>query len=299
LTGLVPVDILSTCSVRIPQDGFGVLAAERHGHILGALRGARVVRTEDLAHQLDVSLETVRRDLVVMEQRGALRRVRGGATGQATFAGQEPTFEDRSSLASAGKQSIGRLAAAMVSPGQTVILDVGTTALEVARALPADFTGTVATCSLPVAAELASRRSVEVLVSGGRLRSGDLSLSNAQAVAFFADLHADIAFLGSGGLHPTAGLTDFHVDEIATRRVILRHSAQAWILADSSKFGVAAPHRVCGLDELHGLVTDCRPPAELASALERSGATVVAHSQRLRRPAPHQPRRNASRSGRR
>ncbi|GAA1787357.1 DeoR/GlpR transcriptional regulator [Planosporangium flavigriseum] len=252
-----------------------MLPAERHARITDAVRSARVVSTEELAALTGASAETIRRDLMALELQGLLKRVHGGATSALASSSEEAPFQERSSANRDAKAAIGRAAAELVQPGQTVILDVGTSALEVARALPGTFRGTVATCSLLIAAELAGRSGVEVLVSGGRVRSGDLACSNAQTVAFFADLHADIAFLGSGGLDATAGLTDFHLDEIATRRVMLAHSAQSYVLVDSSKFGRVAPHRVCGLDAITGVVTDARPPKSLALHIERAGGVTV------------------------
>ncbi|MEV7421732.1 MULTISPECIES: DeoR/GlpR family DNA-binding transcription regulator [unclassified Streptomyces] len=252
-----------------------MLPAERHRRICEALRAQRIVSTEDFSRMLDVSAETVRRDLVTLERRGLLVRVHGGATNNAGGFGEEAPFDERSGMDRGAKVAIGVAAAALVRPGQTVVIDVGTTAVEVARALPPDYRGTVATCSLLVAAELAGRPNVEVLVSGGRLRAGDLVCSNAQTMAFFADLRSDVAFLGSGGVDASAGLTDFHLDEVATRRLILANTVRSYILADASKFGRVAPHRVCGLEEVDGLITDARPSPTLESGVERSGGIVV------------------------
>ena len=162
-----------------------------------------------------------------------------------------------------------------MSAGQTLLLDVGTTVLEVARALPPDFRGTVATCSLLVAAELAGRRDVEVLVSGGRVRGGDLSLSNAQTVAFFADVRADLAFLGSGGVDAVAGLTDYHLDEVATRRTIIANAARAFIVADSGKLGPGRP--APGVRPGRGGRPDHRRrrPAALTVAVQGAGGTIL------------------------
>jgi len=88
-----------------------------------------------------------------------------------------------------------------------VIIDVGTTALEVARALPATFEGRVLTNSVPVAMELSGRREIELLLCGGQVRHGDGACAGAHAEAFFAEFYADRAFLGSGGVHHEAGLT--------------------------------------------------------------------------------------------
>ena len=252
-----------------------MLAAERRERIRDALQASGVISTEELARDLDVSLETVRRDLVLMQRRGDLERVHGGATARARTAKPEASFADRASLAVTAKRDIGRAGAALVRPGQTLALDVGTTAVQLARALPWDYYGTVATCSLLVASELAGRRDIEVLVSGGRVRGGDLSLSNAQTVEFFADLRPDIAFLGSGGIDAASGLTDFHLDEVATRRMIIANSARSYALADSAKIGQVAPHRVCTLADLDGLITDRSAPPDLVDAMEKAGGEVI------------------------
>lgn len=253
-----------------------MLAAERHRRIRAALRDRAVVRTEELAGMLGVSAETVRRDLVALERRGSLVRVHGGATSVAGGSGEEATFAERSATDREAKAAIGRAAASRVRPGQTVIIDVGTTALEVARALPRDHHGVVATCSLLAAAELAGRPGVEVLVAGGRLRAGDLACSGAATAEFFADLNADAAFLGSGGVDAAAGLTDYHLDEVATRRVMIANSVRSYVLADSAKLGRVAAHRVCGLDAFDEVITDRMPSPALREALEESGGLIVA-----------------------
>ncbi|PZH08588.1 hypothetical protein C1I97_15865 [Streptomyces sp. NTH33] len=115
---------------------------------------------------------------------------------------------------------------------------------------------------------------MEVLVSGGRLRAGDLACSNAQAVEFFGSLRADAVFLGSGGIAPY-GLTDFHLDEVATKRAMLANASHRYVLADSSKFGRTAAHRVCELTGFDTLISDKPCPDELRTALGRAGTTVV------------------------
>ncbi|WP_169944905.1 DeoR/GlpR family DNA-binding transcription regulator [Microbispora sp. H11081] len=252
-----------------------MLPAQRHQRIIEALGRKGTVRTEDLAALLGVSHETVRRDLAILERRALLVRVHGGATSAPSGTGEELSYLERSTSQSEAKAVIGELAAHLLRPGQTVIIDVGTTAVHVARAVPPSFRGVVATCSLLVAAELAGRPGVEVLVSGGRVRQGDLAVSNAHTLGFFQDLRADVAFLGSGGLDAEAGLTDYFLDEVATKRVILATTARTYVLADTAKHGRVAAYRVCGLDGLSGLITDGEPPAPLASALVTADVEVI------------------------
>lgn len=253
-----------------------MLAAERRARILEEIRGTRIVSTEDLSRVLGVSGETIRRDLSSLERQGQLARVHGGAAAPSVgAAGDEASFAERASSSADVKDRIGRTAAALVRPGQTIVVDVGTTALRVARALPMDLSATVATCSLLAATELADRPNLEVLVCGGRLRGGDLALSNTLAQAFFADLHPDIVFLGSGGVDAQAGLTDYHLDEAMARRSMIRNASASYILADSSKLGRVVKHRVADLGEVTGLITDVEPPADIWSEFNASGGQVL------------------------
>ncbi|MER5439710.1 DeoR/GlpR family DNA-binding transcription regulator [Streptomyces sp. NPDC002790] len=251
-----------------------MLAAERHRRIVAEIGRQKFVTTDDLTELLGVSRETVRRDLALLEGRGEISRVHGGATGSQAPVGEEAPFSERTGTLTVQKEAIGRAAARLIAPHQTVVIDVGTTALEVARALPADHVGVIATPSLLVAAEVSTRPRVEVLVSGGRLRPGDLACSNAQTVQFFGDLRADMVFVGSGGVAPY-GLTDFHLDEVATKRAMLAGAGHRYVLADSSKLGRTAVHRVCALDGFDTLITDGPCPDELAAALEGAGGAVV------------------------
>lgn len=237
------------------------------------VRHGRVVSTEELADRCQASAETIRRDLIALEQAGLLARVHGGAAG--VPANREPDFGERSNVGRAAKTAIGNTAAGLLAGSTTVFFDVGTTVLAAAQALPHQFRGLVATSSLLVAAELAGRDGVEVLVSGGRVRAGDLALANSRTVEFFADLHADVAILGSGGVDPTAGLTDFHLDEVAVRRTMLAQASRSFVLADSTKLGRVAPHRVCGLAAVTAVITDQVEEA-FVTAVGRSCEIVVA-----------------------
>jgi DeoR family transcriptional regulator, fructose operon transcriptional repressor len=256
-----------------------MLSEQRRAQIVEALERAGTLTTDELARRLKVSGETIRRDLLLLAQQQLLRRVHGGAMAASYPAPlEEPPYAARAEEAAEAKQRIGQLAVGLVSPGQTIVFDVGTTVLEAARALPASFRGTAVTCSLLVAAELATRPGVEVLVAPGRVRSGDLAVSNAQTVAFFTEIHADVALLGSGCVSADAGVTDFYVDEVASRRVMIANTATSYILADQTKFGRVAPHRVCALVDVAAIVTDRRLPQHLRGAFRATGGRIVAPS---------------------
>jgi DeoR family glycerol-3-phosphate regulon repressor len=175
----------------------------------------------------------------------------------------------------AAKRAMARAAVELVRPGDTVVIDASTSALEVARALPGAWTGRVLTNSLPAAAELADRPGVELLLSGGQVQPGDLACSGSQVLTFFADYYADVAFLGAGGVHPRAGLTSGDPQQVDVQRVMLDHAGRAYVLADASKLGVIAVRRVCGLDRVTGLVTEGTPDQELATALDTANVQVI------------------------
>src|SRR5208282_3034359 len=224
-----------------------MLPTQRRQAILAEVRQARAVSAEDLARRFGVSLETIRRDLRGLRDRGLLERVYGGAL---SIRSTEGDFATRSTLHSDRKLAIAQLAASLIGPEDTIVIDVGTTALEVARALPPSFRGRVLTNSVPAAMALADRAGIEIQLCGGQLRPGDAACFGSRAEAFFAEFYADKAFLGSGGVHIRAGLTDYHPPEVITRRTIIAQSAASYVLADSSKLGTIAVHRVCPLSRV-------------------------------------------------
>ena len=242
-----------------------MLPIQRRQAILAEVRQSKAVSAEGLARKYRVSLETIRRDLRGLRDQGLLERVYGGAL---SIRSTEGTFAARSALHNDSKQAIGRLAASLIEPDDTIVIDVGTTALEVAKALPGDFRGRVLTNSVPVAMALADIETIELLLCGGHVRRGDAACFGGHAEAFFAEFYADKAFLGSGGVHPDAGLTDYYPHEVTARRVIISHSGACYVLADSSKLGAIAVHRVCPLSHITAVLTDPQASAEAVAALD-------------------------------
>src|SRR5580693_4114279 len=260
-----------------------MLPTQRRQAILAQVREQAAVSAEELSGQFAVSVETIRRDLRALQGAGLLERVYGGAT-RPSGRSSEGTFEARSVRHIERKRAIAALAASLVEPDETIVIDIGTTALEVARALPAGFRGRVLTNSVPAAMELSGRPEVELLLCGGQVRSGDGACGGAHAEAFFAEFYADRAFLGSGGVHPQAGLTDYYPAEVVVRRTIIDHTALTYVLADSSKLGEIAVHRVCTLDRVTAVLTDDEEEPGAHEALTSAGVTVLRASGSQRRP---------------
>jgi DeoR family transcriptional regulator, fructose operon transcriptional repressor len=248
-----------------------MLPTQRRQAILAEVRQARAVSAEELARRFGVSLETIRRDLRGLRDQGLLERVYGGAL---SVRSTEGDFATRSTLHAPRKVAIAQLAATLVEPEDTIVIDIGTTALEVSRALPDSFRGRVLTNSVPAAMALADREEIDLLLCGGQVRHGDAACFGSQAEAFFADFYADKAFLGSGGVHAQVGLTDYHPPEVITRRTIIAHAAASYVLADSSKLGAIAVHRVCPLSRVTAVLTDPEASAEAVDTLTAAGCTI-------------------------
>lgn len=252
----------------------GAIPEERRLEIIETVRTQLLVRADELALRFGVSVETIRRDLLALERQGFVRRVYGGATRVAAES-YEPPFETRRAQHVEAKRAMGQLAAKLVEPDDTLVLDIGTSVAEVARALGGDYRGKVLTNSLLAAVELAERDRVDLTVSGGSLRSGDLACSGPLAEAFFSSYHVDKAFLGSGGVHPEVGLTDYHPNEVASRQIIIKHAAEAYVMADSSKLGRIALAEVCALGSVTAVITDDRADPDLLRKFEQNGVTML------------------------
>ncbi len=234
----------------------------------------------EAAAELGVSEQTIRRDLDLLAQSGlTIQKVRGGATyGVAPSRGYEPPFAQRSASSSAAKTAIGRAAAELVNPGDTVIIDVGTTALELARALCGMRDLTVVTASLPVANELGNDKGIRVIVTGGQVRSGELSLTGGMAEDAFKQWNCDLAFIGVAGVSPL-GLTEYNPEDSRVKQAAIRAARRTVVLADVTKLGRVAFSTVAQLSEVTALVTDAAPGDASLEELSSTGIEVIhAHS---------------------
>jgi DeoR/GlpR family transcriptional regulator of sugar metabolism len=217
---------------------------------------------------------TIRRDLEVLENQGQLRRVRGGAISVVSRS-YEPPFAARQLVEQAAKQAIGAAAARLVDDGETVIIDVGTTALEFARNLKGRRGITVVTHSLPVAMELGNESDIRVLVTGGMVRSGEFSLIGGVPEATFADVNCDVVFLGVAGIQVQRGLTEYNPADALVKKAALRAARRSVILADRSKLDKVTFHNVAPLASVDILVTDACADEPYLEAIRSAGVEVI------------------------
>ena len=254
-----------------------MLPATRRSAILKLLQTNESITVTELSRELKVSEMTIRRDLRDMDRQGLLHRVHGGAV--STQHGYEPPYVLRQNYNREAKQRIGREAAALIADGDSIAFDVGTTTLEVARALRRQRKLTIVTSSLPIANELIARGFLEaqtqLVLTGGLVRAGELSLVGNFAEAMYSALHVDKAFIGIAGLSLKDGLTEYNLADALVKRAVIASAGQRIVVADSSKFNRTTFAVVCALSEIHTVVTDAGADAETVQGLSNMGIEVV------------------------
>jgi len=242
--------------------------------IIEALQANGRVGVAELSALAGVSQMTVRRDLEALEQDGLLQRVHGGAV--STISGSyEPPYAVRSRLGSAEKDRIGTATAALIGANETVIIDGGTTALAVARALRGRRQLTVCALSVQAAAELADEPGVRVIAAGGDVRPGEQYFVGPLAERVFEDLRFDTFVMSVGGIHAEQGLTDFNPDDARVKRVAVGSSRRRIVVADSSKLGRVTFAAIGPITVADVLVTDDGATEEQVSVLRLAGVRVT------------------------
>jgi DeoR/GlpR family transcriptional regulator of sugar metabolism len=244
--------------------------AERHARILERLRSRGRVEVLELARSLRVSEHTVRRDLLALQAKGVLQRTHGGAV---TLDTARLDLRERAAVLPQAKQAIGRAAANLLEPGQSVILDAGTTTLAMAREITVRPL-TVITNSLDIAAVFADDPQVQLVVTGGQWQRHARAMWGAAALEALHQCRADWAVPGACALHAELGMMASDEPDAQVKRAMVASARRTLVLADHSKLDGVAPFLVVGWQNVHTLVTD-EPAPELAAL---GVNVVVAHA---------------------
>jgi DeoR/GlpR family transcriptional regulator of sugar metabolism len=247
---------------------------ERWQAILALLAAQGRLRVAELAARLGVSEATVRRDLETMQGQGLLQRTHGGAMLPRSTA-QEVSFDESQTRALREKQAIGRRAASLVHEGASIILESGSTTLELARRLVDAPRLTVLTNSLAIARELAANPEHEIMVLGGTLRRQSASLVGPWVADTLRGVRVDLAFLGVNGLSADFGLSAPNPFTADSRKAIIAAARTRVALADASKLGVETLYHVAPLDALDTLVTDTAATEAQLAPLRAAGVEVL------------------------
>ena len=246
---------------------------ERRNQIVELIQHKRTIKNTELMERFGISIETVRRDLEYLEHQGILQRVYGGAVLK-TSLGSEPEYASRSKDHAEEKNAIAAAAARLVEPGDSIFLGVGTTVQVMAQYLKNIPNITVFTNALRTAVALSELPECSVVLTGGQLRSKELSLSGFPAEENMLHFNVNKAFLGIGGI-TEAGVTDFHIGEAKLHRQMIQNADQTILLADYSKFGVRGMTNVCPLSMLDYVVTDRGTSSQYIELLEQAGVQVI------------------------
>lgn len=248
-----------------------MLTAQRKQLILSRLATHGQIVAGELAVELGTSEDTIRRDLRELAQQGKLQRVHGGALPASAATGD---LRVRQQVSSDEKQALGRFGAQLIKPGQVVMLDGGTTAIQVARQLPADLRATVITHSPNVAVELAAHRHVDIIVLGGRLFRHSMVNVGASVIEAASRFRADLFFLGVTGVHPEAGLSTGDAEEADVKRALHARAAETVVLASSEKLLSASAFVIAPMKALSLLVVPGGTKPKTVAALRAGGVAV-------------------------
>lgn len=249
-----------------------MLTTERKALLLDLLKTEGRVLAKEMSRRLGLSEDTIRRDLRELAGDGLLQRVHGGALPASPALASLPV---RRRVSPEGKAAIARAAAALAKDGQILFLDGGTTAVAVARALPAELRATVATHSPDVAVALLDKPGLEVELIGGRLYKHSNVAVGAVAQEAIRQIRADLYFMGVTGIHAEHGLTTGDREEAAIKRAISRQAAETIVLGSQEKLGAVSAYEVVALDAIDGLIVERSCPEPAMAPFAARGVPII------------------------
>lgn len=248
-----------------------MLTSQRRVLISARLASDGQIIAGELAEELNLSEDTIRRDLRDMAAAGLLKRVHGGAL---PITPPLPDLEARQTISTDVKKRLGREAARLVRAGQLVFIDGGTTNAEIVRALPREMKLTIATHSPAIAALLEKHR-VEVILIGGSLYKHSMVATGAAALSAIGTLRPDIFFLGATAIHPAHGLSTGDYEEAAVKRAIAAQSAETITLLTEEKFNAVSPHRIMGMQEVAGLIVPAGMAQDVTAPYRQKAVRII------------------------
>lgn len=248
-----------------------MLTQERKSHLLAILDRDGKIEAKAVAKALGLSDDTIRRDLRELAAAGKLQRVHGGALPTSPA---DADLSTRKGIASVSKQAIGKAAAGLIKPGQLVMLDGGTTALQIVAHLPQDMKLTVVTHSPTIAVALEALTSVRVVMIGGNLFRHSMVCVGAAAIDAMSHIRADIYFMGVTGIDTDAGLSTGDLEEAHIKKSLSQRAADTIVLASSEKLLVASQYIITPLGDVSGVIVDSDTPPSFTQQLRSQGLDV-------------------------
>ncbi|HAW45439.1 MAG TPA: DeoR/GlpR transcriptional regulator [Sutterella sp.] len=252
-----------------------MLQAQRHERLLEAVNRKGIVTTEELMRTLGISIATLRRDINQLSDMGLIEKVRGGAKALSNRTATEPTLREKALRNAPQKKKIALEAVTRITDGETIILDSGTTTLELAKLL-ARFTHlTVITNDLLIALEVSTNTANRLIFIGGTMRANFCSSYGYHAENMLKGLSADKLFFSVDAIDADSGMMSFITDDINLKTIGMRQAQASYLLCDHSKFGLRALFAIGMLENLTQIITDTGLSDAKREAFEKAGIHLV------------------------
>ena len=239
-----------------------MLKKERHSHIIKQINLHNKVLSSDLAIELNVSEDTVRRDLNELDESGQIVKVHGGALSKS----YHYPFQQNHIYAADAKKAIARKAINFIKDGMVVLTGGGTTIIEMVRMLPLDLSATIFTISPPVALQLADHHLIKVVLIGGEFSKDSQVCMGAQVISYLSEIKFDLCFLGTNGISLADGVTDSDLDIVQVKKAMIKASKKLIITCIAEKLNSVQRFRVSELQQINSLITDLDPADDLLRA---------------------------------
>ena len=248
-----------------------MLKVERQSVILDELRYHNKVVSSKLCEILNVSEDTIRRDLSELEQKGQLKKVHGGAITLSFI----PSFKKREVQEIQTKHIIAKKALDLIKDNQVLIIDGGTSNLQLVNLIPHDVRLTIFTNSIPVASKLCEYPNIDGVLLGGNILRKGYSIIGHQAIESLKEVNADMCFLGITSVDTVAGMTEANRSETTIKKAMINSSAKVVSMVISNKINTRQPFKVCDITCMDVMVTDLDPDDELLLPYRQRGVKVL------------------------
>lgn len=252
-----------------------MLAQERYEYILETLQRDGAVKVSKLIKELNVSVETIRRDLEHLEKEEVLERVYGGAVSKKTIV-DNLSFNKRQEEFKTEKSEIANIAIRYIEDGKSIALNDSTTNVQIAKQLKNKFNNLIVlTNSLLIATELASNPGIKVILAGGLLNNNEYAFYGDCAKDTLKNFIVDKAFISVGGVSLNHGITDFSLDTVSIQKILIDISKESIILADSSKIDSISLTKVSEVEDISFIITDSKVDENTVNKYLKYGVEIV------------------------
>lgn len=250
---------------------------ERRNRMLEQLRQTNKITVQECAEYFDVSEVSIRNDMEYLEKKGLLIRVKGGGISAAKVEEEDDLpIHSKALVRAREKKAIGKAAAELINEGETIILDAGTTTLEIAKHLDRFNNLTIITNAVNIAFELSRYQRFSIIMLGGYMRPASLSITGMNAESTLKNFYVDKLFLGVDSINLQKGISTPNADEASINRIMMECAHDTIAVCDSSKFERRSFARICYTNEISTLVTDSGIPEEARSQISEMGVNVIA-----------------------